>query len=191
MVGALSAIDIAPVSNLRDDDHPGFIVDRVDDAMVADTNSEVASAAKLGAADWPRLGAQAVDRGLYPPAKGSMQSVICTNRFRMKSDLICWPRLLRYRGPQSRARLPQFPLAPGVLPGCPRETQGGQGAPRSDLRQLEPRPTYLALKRKEHRSPPSRSRVPVPAANEDLPPSQLLPPGKHTTNRRVHQRLPT
>jgi hypothetical protein len=60
---SLPAIHLAPVGDSGDDHQALVVVDGIDDAIVADSDSIVVAACELDHSFGPRLGSKTVDRG--------------------------------------------------------------------------------------------------------------------------------
>jgi hypothetical protein len=103
----LAAIDLAPVGDPRDDDAPLRIVDRVDDPMVADADTEIAATGEFDGAGRPRILGEAVDRRPYPFVRRSVKAPIGAGRDRVETNLV---------EPLRRSLLPNF---------CPRHRELG------------------------------------------------------------------
>src|SRR5687767_2810728 len=94
--GSLSAVDLASVSDARHDDDALRIVDGVDHAVVADSNSVVVARSKLHRASRPRIDAKGVDRLAQPVAEWPVQAAVLAYGRRVETDLVRRSRRARY-----------------------------------------------------------------------------------------------
>jgi hypothetical protein len=83
-----AAIHLAAVRDSGDDDTPLRIVDRVDDAVVADAHSEVIPAGELANPGRPRILGEPVYRRPDPFARGTVKAPVSASRCRVETNLV-------------------------------------------------------------------------------------------------------
>ena len=96
--GQLAPVYFAAVRNSRHQNKSVLIIDRIDNAIVSDSNSKVMVTGQLRDSERSRLFAQGIYRRRDPLTSRSVEPAVCTHRLRMKPDFVgpsSWRQLLR------------------------------------------------------------------------------------------------